>query len=384
MKKLVFYLIMLCMVISIVELGMRAYFAFKVGSNVLWYGTNFFHKDVSAKIKMGKYAGGYETVSYHENERSNYSKYFPKQVRHDTDVNGDRFQVMINSKGFRGKDFADEKKPNVIRIVTLGASSTFGFHDRDNETYPYYMEQILNMKCKGEMSFEVINLGIPHLTTVNIYSLFLNEALPLNPDIVTFYEGINDSEMKNPRGSVREQAKKIAFLRKVFIAAREHLIMVSYLDSILHKRVEAYSEQAVYHHLEGKSKHFLKNVARIYEECKKRNILFIVANQQACSRSLKREDLKGITYQEEGEMMRKKLSEKGKLNSIELYFITHNILMNDLRKWAQTNDIPFVNIIEALDQDRDTLLSWVHLSPKGNRIMAETFAKKIMERTCPL
>jgi hypothetical protein len=59
------------------------------------------------------------------------------------------YRVTINSRGFRGKEFSDEKKPGVIRVITLGESSTFGLHARDDETYPYDLEHFLNKDCPG-------------------------------------------------------------------------------------------------------------------------------------------------------------------------------------------------------------------------------------------
>ena len=384
MKKLIFSLILLFIIFFIAEAGLRVIFAFKVGPSVLWYGTSFFTKEMSAKTKMGKWKDGSEiTVGHHDNKSANYSKYFPNQVRHDTDETGKRFRVMINSRGFRGKDFDDQKQPDFIRIVTLGASSTFGFNDRDNETYPYYMEQILNKKSNGNKEFEVINLGIPHLTTDNIYSLFINEALPLNPDIVTFYEGVNDTVVKNPKGDIREQAKRVPILRSISQSVRNHLILISFLDSLTNKPVRRFTQQAFNQRIEGKSEHFLENLSKIRKECQKRGILFIVANQQVKSYLIEREDIKGITYQQEEELVKKKLSEEGKIKGPQLAFLVHCILMEDLRKWALTNNVQFVDVIEALDQDRDALLSWVHLSPKGNRVVADAFVKEIMQN-CPL
>jgi len=55
-----------------------------------------------------------------------------------------------------------------VRVVTLGASSTFGFHNRDDQTYPRQLENLLNQEARGSTRYEVINLGIPHLTSDEI------------------------------------------------------------------------------------------------------------------------------------------------------------------------------------------------------------------------
>jgi len=53
--------------------------------------------------------------------------------------------VRINKFGFRGRDFALEKPQEVFRIITMGESSTFGFHVSDDNAWPY----LINEKFKG-------------------------------------------------------------------------------------------------------------------------------------------------------------------------------------------------------------------------------------------
>jgi hypothetical protein len=51
--------------------------------------------------------------------------------------------------------------------------------------------------------FEVLNLGIPHATSDHILSLFLAEGPLLDPDVVVFYSGANDSALEEkPRSGV--------------------------------------------------------------------------------------------------------------------------------------------------------------------------------------
>lgn len=366
------------------ELATRIYFAFQVGPNVLLYGTPFFGESTGGKLNVGKWVQvGDANVGIHENRQPGYSKYFPRQVRYDRDVNGELFQVSINSRGFRGKEFEITKKPDVVRIVTLGASSTFGFHNQEQETYPYFLEQRLTQECKSR-SFEVINLGIPHLTSGEIASLFFAEALSLQPDVVTFYEGINDSSSPNPELSVRVKAKQqFPLAQRIVGFVRDHILLVAFVDSLYTQRNESFSEQDFHRHLAGKSERFLRNLSRIYEEARRRNVTFIVANQQAWSWAVPKEDLAKRTYQEEVEIIKTKMKQNQRLIRTELHMLVHSVLMTDLKHWALTNVVPFVDIIQALDENRDNLLTFVHLTPKGNRIVAEALANEVLKHTCP-
>ena len=54
--------------------------------------------------------------------------------------------------------------------------------------------------------------------------------------------------------------------------------------------------------------------------------------------------------------------------------------MESLKNWVSAENVPLVDIIGQLDNDRDVLVSWVHLSPEGNRMVAEAFSEEILER----
>ena len=81
-------------------------------------------------------------------------------------------------------------------------------------------------------------------------------------------------------------------------------------------------------------------------------------------------------------MVRAKFAREGKLSVPEAGLLTHEVIMKDLRRWASTNNVPFVNIIQALDMHRDFLVTWVHLIPAGNRIIASTFSEGILKHLC--
>jgi hypothetical protein len=54
--------------------------------------------------------------------------------------------------------------------------------------------------------------------------------------------------------------------------------------------------------------------------------------------------------------------------------------MRDLEEWCETNAVPYVDAIAALDERRDCLVSWVHLNPEGNGIVAEALSQEILAR----
>ena len=135
-------------------------------------------------------------------------------------------------------------------------------------------------------------------------------------------------------------------------------------------------------HSEGdskKSKKYLDNLTRLHEACDAHGITFVVATQQCKSYLLDRDAMRGITYQEEVELVEKKLKEHGSLGFRELCLLIHSELMGDLKTWAGQRGVHLVDLIGALDANRDELYTWVHLSPAGNMRVAAALAEEIRE-----
>jgi lysophospholipase L1-like esterase len=381
-KYLSFFFVMMLVSLFVIETGFRAVLAFRMGPSVLYYGTPFQRQNVPAKADN-------HTVMQHGNTQQGYTKFFPHEVKIDHDpTTNETFRVFINSRGFRGEEFDDTKKPGITRIVTLGSSSTFGYYDRDHETYPYYLEQQLNEALGPTGKVEVINFGIPHLRSEEILALFYTEVLPLHPDIVTFYEGVNDAARGNPSVNEHEHQRKtterqnqsaITPLKAAYGIARDRLIMVAFLDSIRQNMLAepTFHSRQVEQHMAGTSEHFIGNIDKLYRECQQHGIRFLVLKQQAKSHLVKETDMKGITYAQEVQMIQDKLTREGAIKTRELHLLTHSMLTTDLEKWAASNQVPFVNVQKVLDQDRDVLLSWVHLSPRGNRMIASALTDEI-------
>ena len=381
-KKLLLFGILALLVGLVTELGARVIFANKAGPSVLLYGTPWYQPQEQKHPA--------HTVMFHQNDAGGYRKYFPNEQKRDHNPDtGEEFPVTINSHGFRGEDYSIERTLGTVRIVTLGASSTFGYYDRDDETYPYFLEQRLNQGSR-ERRYEVINLGMPHLTSWEILALFEAEALQLEPDVVTFYEGANDAaavdsavvEEKQAkqesalRKRVRERAARLSLLRAVYRASRDRLILVSLADSLMKSEgVWTYSLADYEKHLAGKVERFLQDISAINDLCKERGVRFVVMKQQAKSEEF--DDVKGMTYEHEAKLVRQRLESGEKLPITALAFLTHKTLTDALEEWARSQDVPLVDVIELLDQDRDVLCSWVHLKPRGNAMIADALAQEI-------
>jgi len=54
-----------------------------------------------------------------------------------------KWEVKLNSEGFRSPEFSTAKAPNTLRIVCLGDSWTFGHNADQDKTYPHRLAVLL-------------------------------------------------------------------------------------------------------------------------------------------------------------------------------------------------------------------------------------------------
>ncbi len=391
--KFVLYLIMAATPLLFAEALVRVYFSTQVGPSVLLYGTPWsrLQERFDPKGVEMKKAEDESTVAFHQNVTANYSKYYPNERLFDRDEFGERFNVMINSRGFRGRDFQLAKRPGVVRVVTLGASSTFGFRSPDHQTYPVFLEQILNSaratRAGSDTSapiteFEVINLGIPHLTSDQIYALFVQEGLALKPDFVTFYEGINDAAWREPSDTTTERTKQavkvVPLANQAFRALRARFLTVALIGSVISPLTTVYSTEDFQAFRKGKRERFIGNLQRLADVCHQNGIRLIVASQSATSREKEREQLKTLTYSAEQAELRKKLAGGEGLEPGEADLLIHAELMDAEREWAIANKVPRADVIAAMDGHRQNMVTWVHLNAAGNQLVASALSRTIL------
>jgi len=96
-----------------------------------------------------------------------------------------------------------------------------------------------------------------------------------------------------------------------------------------------------------------------------------------------REMLAGVTYEEEVVRVREKQESGAVMSDNEVSLLIHNELMQDLRTWTVRNNIHLVDMIKVLNQHRQYLLTWVHLHPEANKMIANAWANTILRQACP-
>jgi lysophospholipase L1-like esterase len=100
-------------------------------------------------------------------------------------------KIVINSKGFRGKEIPDAKG-DAYRIVALGESTTFGITlEKEDHPWPEILERLIRERLKPSRPVQVINAGIPGWNLSENLQRLPNEIMRLQPDMVLSYHGYN-------------------------------------------------------------------------------------------------------------------------------------------------------------------------------------------------
>ncbi|MDA9981319.1 SGNH/GDSL hydrolase family protein [Gammaproteobacteria bacterium] len=364
----------------LVEGALRVHFARNVGTRVLAYGTPWYRNEMEMQREKDRktYQRKYykdRTVELHEKPQENYTKFFPNEVKLDQDPDtGGQIRVEINSRGFRGPEF-DVEKGGVARVLTLGASSTFGYYNKDETTYPHLLQQYLNAHCDS-VQFEVINFAIPHAGAAEIYAMFEAEGLELSPDFLTLYSGGNNAV---PSQYIAEQG---SILDAVGKAIKKRVLLVSYLAYIYDRKLRSRGMNFDAERAQLQSDMFLESVKKLAQLANEREIELIVASQQLKSLTVPREQMRGLTYAAEQAMVMAQVKEGDVLPMRAITFLNHAYLMEDLLSWLQATERGYVDIRGALDQHRDYLFTHVHLNPNANEVIAREFGQEILIRGC--
>jgi hypothetical protein len=96
--------------------------------------------------------------------------------------------AKFNKQGFIGDDFVMGKSPDVVRVATLGGSTTA-------RGYPKKMNSYLNASSSTE--FEVLNFGMSFWTTAHSMVNFTLNVVDYQPDYVVVHHAWNDSKPRN-------------------------------------------------------------------------------------------------------------------------------------------------------------------------------------------
>ncbi|MCF7907349.1 MAG: hypothetical protein K9L86_00510 [Candidatus Omnitrophica bacterium] len=114
--------------------------------------------------------------------------------RENLDTEFQKTGLKTNFIGLRDEVQNFGKKANLVRVICLGASPTFGWAVEGEDSYPDQLENMLNHNPKGKKIYEVINAGVIGYSSYQGLLFLKNELLRFDPDIITIAYGVNDMD----------------------------------------------------------------------------------------------------------------------------------------------------------------------------------------------
>jgi GDSL-like Lipase/Acylhydrolase family len=97
-----------------------------------------------------------------------------------------------NARGFRDRERSVAKPPGVRRVLSLGDSFAWGASVEFEDAYPQRLERGL-LRRRHE-TWEVVNLALPGMNTVDQAAQLAGQGLEYSPDVVLVGYVLNDSE----------------------------------------------------------------------------------------------------------------------------------------------------------------------------------------------
>ncbi len=97
-----------------------------------------------------------------------------------TDKNNHWVATHTNKFGFRSREDIKEKN-DILRVMMLGDSFTFGYGVRDYETFPWILDRLLNKVIPGA---DVLNAGITGASNIQEIAYFNSEGIKFSPHLV--------------------------------------------------------------------------------------------------------------------------------------------------------------------------------------------------------
>ncbi len=284
----------------------------------------------------------------------------------------------INNHGFRGADFAAVKPPGTFRIVCMGGSSTFGYHDSDHGTYPYLLQQRFEAAPLGR-PVEVINGGIPHFNTNHLVAMLRSEALDWAPDALTLYCAYNDAIYPLAENAWQAATRKVDEYSAAFACLRK--ILNKGLGDVVFNQWSAYlpqmDEAKLARQIELHRAMTRSNLEEIAHLAATKGARIVVVRQPITlwfwrqERGLVEGPRPAQTYEGEVAEVRARLAQSGAITGWESVLLVHRAVLEEVDAFAARYAFPVIDNVALVDAHPDAFASYVHLTEEANARLAD-------------
>lgn len=351
-KALFFVALIVFLFFAGLELATRAYWSFrKQNIYFMFYGPRSYQDIAEQQVQIPfKYYG-------------KYRKYLPGKFMITFPS---PHTVIINSKGFRGKEFDRMESRGQLRIGCLGESSTASIECGEEGTYPYLLGRSL-------ANAEVINFGIIGATSSSLLEMFRQEVSDYDLDICILYAGINNyidltSRILFDKGFAWNRVKEVLKNYSLFFTLLNEKIAGMRGDVNL-----AYQLPFNYYkeYTRNKKKYqerfdrVKKDFTGLVHIAKDKNIKMIFVTQAVNDR----------IYDQQA---KEEISRKTTLSYNEFIFVLQKEVNKIIAEIARNENVILIDAAEEFDRIKSNdFFDLVHLKESGNRVLVKTIVPAI-------
>ena len=197
-------------------------------------------------------------------------------------LDGDFVSLHINSHGFRGEEFPLTKEADELRIVCLGASTTFCAEaSSDAKTWPARLQAELSARYPGRV-IRVINAGVPGYCIEHSAENLRRRVLPLEPDVVILYHAHNDiiddsRAIAAAAGLVAESEPQVTLSDRLCDISVLYTVASKNLAIRSGGKAPAAKAKQLNELPDSMPDHFLRELAAIHDELASRDIQLVLS-----------------------------------------------------------------------------------------------------------
>ena len=293
-------------------------------------------------------------------------------------------EYKINSKGFRGNEFTERKKTD-YRIISFGGSTTMGLESPDNYTYPDLLEKEFRI---NKSDVEILNFGLSSKSLNFIRELFFSEAINYDPDLITIYSARNSIMYDSIGTKLKIREIKFQNLEKLNLYLMKNIMSYRLMKKIYNKianlnidskKIISPYDKRIEHNIYYFSHQYPETINQIIKYADKNNVKVVLIKQAIYVDPKTQKKLEKKSLNELIDLLKSiKTNQEFQMEYEDIFWIlTISILNKHLDNFSNIKNVKIVDPTDALIKDKNNFTDYLHLTVRGNEILAQEIYNKI-------
>jgi lysophospholipase L1-like esterase len=258
--------------------------------------------------------------------------------------------IRINSHGTRGPEFSLLKASNELRVLCLGASTTWGATTKaDDRPYPEALEEFLKIELDRPVT--VINGGMVGVRIQFTALRFEHELMRFHPDVVVVYHGFNDVP-SGVQGDFRFQPKASLLIGNVLLLHAKWSVLQTSQTQSRHAK-------------------FRKGLNKIVELCAQNDITLFV-----CSFALAYDEHTPVQHLKFYERIMPLYGGQTAISALQSVRLNNQFV----RKVSQHPNVTFIDVESVLGGRYEYFIDFCHFTQSGRDLLAQEIGQTLVDR----